>query len=222
MKRILLAENEVSLARTVSQLLTSKGMHVTQVRTLKGALRYLSQGDYDLVIIDRILDDGDGLDLIQYANQSSFATRVLCLSRLNQVADRVKGLGSGADEYMGKPFSGEELLLRVDSLLAKQKLIDTQVITAGPLQLFLESGVLLVRKRQVLLRKRESDILACLLRYKNRVVSRDTIIDHVWQGNAEIPTYSTLDVYIRRIRVMLGRYKYVIKTVRGFGYMVKA
>jgi two-component system, OmpR family, response regulator len=221
MKRILLAENEAPLAHTLSQLLVSKGLQVTQVRTLQRALKYLDQHQYDLVIVDRILDDGDGLELVEYTNQSSFSTRTLCLSQLNQTEDRIKGLDSGADEYIGKPFSGTELMLRVNNLLSKQKIIDTQVMTVGPLKLYTESGVLLVRQRQVLLRKRESEILTCLIKYRNQVISRDTIIDHVWYGDADIPTYTTLDVYIRRIRVMLRRYRYLIKTVRGFGYMFK-
>jgi two-component system OmpR family response regulator len=221
MKRVLLAENEVPLAQTVCQLLVSKGLHVTYTRTLQGALKHLGAHQFDLLIIDRVLDDGDGLELVEYAHHSSFNTRVMCLSRLNQVEDRIKGLGSGADEYIGKPFSGAELLLRVNNLLAKQKLLEIQILEAGPLKLEPEGGTLMVRQRRVLLRKRESDILACLIRYQNQVVSRDTLIEQIWYGDSDIPSYSTLDVYVRRIRLMLRRYSYVLKTIRGFGYMVK-
>jgi len=89
----------------------------------------------------------------------------------------------------------------------------------GKIAITPETGELSINGKIVLIRKKEAQLLTCLIRHKNQVISRNKIIDIVWSGNYELPTQSTLDVYIRRIRVKLGKYKSYIKTVRGFGYM---
>ncbi|MDQ3009032.1 MAG: response regulator transcription factor, partial [bacterium] len=144
----------------------------------------------------------------------------ICISQLRELDHRIKGLEKGADDYIPKPFSPAELWLKISKWLHVQKRKQYQLLNIGPIEFIADTGVLLDRDKQKTLRRREASILACLLRYKNAVVSRDTIIDTVWRMSDEPPTFSTLDVYIRRLRIALGEHHRLIKTVRGFGYMI--
>ena len=141
------------------------------------------------------------------------------MSRLSEVADKVKTLQQGADDYLAKPFSSQELLIRIQRLLEKEKVLPQDYYSVGEVKLYPETGQLLLRDKKITLRKRESQVLACLLKKPKQVVTRAMLIDQIWRGQDDIPCYSTLDVYVRRIRMVLGQKFNVIKTVRGFGYM---
>jgi DNA-binding response OmpR family regulator len=218
MKHILLAENDTSLRQTLYGLLQRKGFAVSCVADLASAYEVIDKKPCDLIIIDRILDDGDGIELVSYAREVSEYSHLLCLSKLYTGKDKIQGLSQGADDYLAKPFETEELMLRVERLLSKHKVKNDQELMVGDVHLFPETGSVKTPYGEVQLRRREAQLLACLFRYQNRVLSRDNLIEMVWKGTSEIPSYTTLDVYIRRLRVALGKSKSVIKTVRGFGY----
>ncbi len=218
MKQVLLAENEPSLAQSLHDMLLFRGLRVTHVPTVAGAFEQLDHQHFDLLIVDRMLDDGDGLDIIEYVHELARDSQILCLSQKNLVTDRITGLQKGADDYLGKPFSSAELLLRVERLLTTYKLPSEQKIELGEVIFLPQRGELQLPDQKVKLRRREVEILKCLVRFRNRVVSRETLIDQIWKGSSKSPTYTTLDVYIRRLRVLLGKYHKLIKTVRGFGY----
>jgi two-component system phosphate regulon response regulator PhoB len=222
MKHILLAENDTSLSQTLYSLLHKRGFAVSCVSDLASAYEVLDRKACDLLIVDRMLDDGDGLDLISYLKEVSSYSHLLCLSQLSSAQEKIKGLAKGADDYLAKPFDTEELLLRVDRLMGKQKLKNEAELVVGEVHLFPETGVLITPSITSQLRRREAQLLSCLFRYQNRTLSRDNLIEMVWKGTSEIPTYTTLDVYIRRIRIALGASKHVIKTMRGFGYKASA
>jgi len=222
MKQLLLIENDRGLAQSLSDLLGRKGYSVNVADKLARAYDLLESQRYDLIIVDRLLDDGDGKEIVDYVKDTSSFTHIICLSQMNQVEDRVSLLREGADDYLGKPFSATELLLRIESLLRKQTVMSQDVLECGPIQLFPQTGQIVFPDHTKTLRRRESQILACLLRYKNQVISRDRITEYVWQGNNELPTYTTIDVYIRRLRVILGEYHSLIQTVRGFGYKISS
>ena len=217
MKKILLVEDDLQL----QQLLKSsfEKLYITsQARSLEMAYDLLEKSKYDLVLVDRGLPDGDGLELIEYLHDTHYQTKVLALTTKAQLHDRVEGLEQGADEYLSKPFALAEVKLRIDKLLRIDKKINTAVLTLGRYEFFPTMGVLKIDERDVTFRKREAQIFECLLRYKNQVVSREAIIADVWAGEELYPTETTLDVYIRRIRVLLGTQSNLIKTIRGFGY----
>lgn len=222
MKHILLAENDKSLSQTLYTLLHQKGFSVSCVSDLESAYEVMDSKACDLIIIDRLLDDGDGIELVSYAREVSSYSHLLCLSQLDSGKEKIHGLAKGADDYLAKPFDTEELMLRVERLLAKQKLKNDRELVVGAVHLFPETGQVLTPQGKVQLRRRESQLLSCLFRYQNRTLSRDNLIDMVWKGTSSIPSYTTLDVYIRRIRVALGASKDIIQTVRGFGYKATA
>lgn len=219
MKHILIVENDTTLAQTLANHLKTKKYFCTICDSVENAISELESFSYDLVILDRILSDGDGIEVAEFISDFAYQTKVLILSEMSQVNERIKGLEKGADDYLAKPFSISELTLKIKKLLDTQKIKSYEKLTLGPLTILPETGEVTVQNKKICIRKKEIQLLACLIRYKNQVVSREKIIDIVWGGSYDLPTQSTLDVYVRRLRVNLGEYKEHIKTVRGFGYM---
>lgn len=218
MQHILIVENDKPLAQTIKAHLQSRNYLCTVTSNLDDSYTELEQFKYDLVILDRVLDDGDGIEILPFLTDCAFQTKSIVLSQKSQVLERIRGLEQGADDYVPKPFSLTELTLKVEKLLHTQKLTDTPSITAGMITIFPESGQIILPNVTKILRKKEMQILACLMQQRDQVVSRDKIIDTVWSYGSQIPTQTTLDVYIRRIRIQLGIMGKRIKTVRGFGY----
>jgi len=142
------------------------------------------------------------------------------MSVRSTVDDRITGLTEGADDYLPKPFSVRELELRVSHLLGLERTTPDGWTQLGELRFNRVTGETFSGEQVVRLRPREAQILSCLLRFKNRVVTRDTIVNHVW-GGSTVPTNTTLDVYLRRLRMMLGKSSAYIETVRGFGYLIR-
>lgn len=217
MKQILIVEDDLQLRGLLSNAFKSR-CGCTAVSTLAAAYTALKNKKFDLVLVDRGLPDGDGVELIEYVHDSLYQTKLLALTSRAELADRLEGLERGADEYLAKPFALAELKLRVEKLLKIDKRQEKSTIKAGVLEFIPETGVIKVGKREANLRRREAEILHCLLRYKNQVVTREMIIDDVWAGKDVYPSATTLDVYIRRIRVMLQEQSKLITTIRGFGY----
>jgi DNA-binding response OmpR family regulator len=158
--------------------------------------------------------------LLNYLDLTKSDIPVLILSNKVLTQDKIICLRSGADDYLTKPFSIEELELRVHNLLRKTKHLQRTDLVVGDVQITTKTGQVTYGDRQILLRRRECQILSFLAKHKNQVMSREQIINHIWCAD-EIPTYKTVDVYIRRIRTLLGTREKVISTVRGYGYIMK-
>jgi len=220
MYKMLVIEDDQALVGALKKLLVAAGYWVKTVSNLADTYEALGKVGYDLVVIDRILSDGDGLEIARFLHDVSFGTKVLFLTQKKEVNDRLEGLEGGADDYLVKPFVTREFLLRVKLLLQRQKLKDQEYLQLGELSLHPSSGRLTLADKDCRLRKREAEILACLLRLKGSVVSKANLIEYVWQSQDNIPTYTTLEVYIRRLRMALGKQQSLIKTIRGFGYMI--
>lgn len=219
MKQILIVENDTVLVKTLSEHLRRKNFHCVICDSVKKAIYELENFSYDLIILDRILTDGDGIEVAEFITEFSYQTKVLILSELANQKERVMGLEKGADDYLAKPFSLTELSVKVHKLLHTQKIKAIEKLTLANISIVPETGELCMNGKTKQIRKKEIQLLACLIRHKNQVVSREKIIDIVWSGSYDLPTQSTLDVYIRRLRITLGKSKSLIKTVRGFGYM---
>lgn len=218
--KLLLVENDPKLNTALEKVFINKGFAVTAVYSLQQAYRAVDSDSFSLAVIDRILGDGDGLDLVEYLHESSFQTKTLVLTEKSEVKHRIEGLEKGADDYLGKPFSQIELTLRLRALINKQKLKQHQWLQTKQAKLYFETGLVVTDLGSVRLRKKEASILACLFRYQNRVVSRSLLIEEVWRGEDTIPLVGTVDVYIRRLRQRLNNLGVKINTIRGFGYRV--
>jgi DNA-binding response OmpR family regulator len=220
MYRVLLIDDQLSVAENISPFLMSSLLRLETARTLADAYDSLAEQRYDLLIVDRCLPDGDGLEIVDYVSTSRPDLPILILSQRQTMPDRILGLQKGADDYVNKPFSPIELKLRIEKLLMKTKHIDPQVLQVGDVKVFLKSGQVKVGEKFVHLRKREFEIFVFLIRHKNTVINREVIINHIW-GEAGNPSYKTIDVYVRRVRILLGKQHQVLHTIRGFGYVVK-
>ena len=220
MKNILIVENNLTLSKTIQKHLENKKYFVTSCSTIEKAISELEKYSYDLVILDRILDDGDGIEVAEFISDFSYQTKVIILSELTSTNERIKGLEHGADDYLTKPFSLTELTIRIKKLLYTQKIKSVEKLKLGMITVIPETGELTIEGTKTIMRKRECQLLTCLIRHKNQVISRNKIIDIIWSGSYNLPTQATLDVYIRRLRMKLGKYNSYIKTVRGFGYMI--
>jgi DNA-binding response OmpR family regulator len=217
MKKILLIEDDPNLSAVIQSTL-AKEYHITACMTIESSYNTIEKNSFDVVLVDRLLPDGDTLEIIQYLNQTSFSTIIIAMSQLSQAHEKVRGLELGADDYLPKPFTLGELKLKVKKAFQFEKHKQLDVFSTGKLTFYPESGEVMIDIYHGRLRKKESEILRCLFRYKNRVVSREVLIDEVWSHQDTVPTQTTLDVYIRRIRILLRDYGSLIVTKRGFGY----
>jgi len=218
MSKVLLVENNLSLQKSLKDILKQSGHQVMTATSLDKSFSLLDKYYFSLAVIDRGLDDGDRLEIVDYLNDSSFSTRTIVLTQLSGTEEKIRGLRSGADDYMPKPFSTQELKLRIDNLLNKSKVKQESVMSFGSIKFYENQGVVECENKRVQLRPKAAALLKCFLVHKNQVISRERIIDYVWGSKIDVPLTSSLDVYIRRLRIKLKGIGLQVKTVRGFGY----
>ncbi len=222
--RILVVEDEPAIAESVSYALQTEGMSVEVAYTAPDALASVRRRPPSLVLLDVMLPGGSGLDVCREIRAFSDVP-IIVLSARDSEADKVAGLELGADDYVTKPFSIRELMARVRSHLrraARSGLMSesNEVLRGGPVELDVDAHEMRVRGREVPLRPKEFDLLESLMRRKDRLVTRETLLSEVW-GAAYYGDTRTLDVHIKRIRHKIERdysNPAYLKTVRGLGY----
>lgn len=215
---MLVLTHSISFLNILKYYFSSKQFTVSCCNSIDVAYSLLEKYDFELLLTFTTSQlTPQVLELIQYAHQNRYYTKVFSLAELLTPESRLRFFKSGADDVMQFPFEKEEFLLRAERLLLYQKERELQKIMFGKLTLIPQQGLVLADEKRVPLRKREFQILQCLLRFANRVVTREMMIDTLWGEN--IPMYSTIDSYIRRLRLLLGSELLQIKTIRGFGYM---
>ncbi len=220
MAEILILHYELKLCQAFSSLLRQHAHHPKLANSVTLALEYITKKHFDLLVLDRSLPDGDGLEVVDYLQQTLIDTPTLVISRRCEVEDRIQGFKRGVDEYMSVPFSFDEFLLRAESLLAKTKHPRLPHLQVGEVMLFPDTGEVMHRKQRVYLRPKEFEILNFLVKHRNYVVTHQMFVDNIWLDK-EAPSRTTIAVYIRRIRYLLSTIQLpLIKTLRGFGYMV--
>ena len=221
MIKILLVEDSIELCSSLHEVFSRLSYSLQSVRCIYEAYDRLATQKYDLIIIDRHLPDGDGLEILEYMNSTLSVAPILMLTQKNSLGERLSGLRLGADDYLGKPFCTDELILRSENLLKKIKKVTALPLKVGAIELFEESVTVKIHEKVIKLRRKEFFILSFLIHHHDTLVTRQMLIDNVW-NQSSIPTYSTIDVYIRRIRVILGKEQECIQTVRTYGYTFKS
>lgn len=220
MTQILLLEDDSGTADEIRLELTAAGFAIVHRTTLADAAEAVRGGGIDLLIVDRQLPDGEGLDLIAALRADSFRTPALVLSALGSLDDRVRGLRAGGDDYLPKPFALVELLARVEALLRRpDERRDTRLIV-GPLDLDLLDGKASRAGRPLDLLPRELKLLDYLVRRPGRIVTRSMLLQDVWGYSFE-PNSNVVDVHIGRLRRKVDGEGEVqlIRNVRGQGYV---
>ena len=220
MQLVLIVEDDGVLSQTLKTSLLKEGLRVMIAGNLRIAQILITQHKYSLIILDRVLPDGDGIDLVEKILEINYQARILVLSTKSSVKQRIKGFRLGVDEYLSKPFSYQELRLRVKNLLARQKIDSSEAISCGGIVLFPKTCSLVVDGNWSKIRPRESQILACLIYHKRFVVTDELLLDFVWGYTGRTPSHRSISVYIRRIRMYLGSRSQQLKTIRGVGYCI--
>jgi two-component system response regulator RegX3 len=222
--RILIVEDEPGLADSVRYALEAEGFEVSLADGGITGLELARKSDPDLVLLDLMLPEMSGLDVCRLIRSSSDVP-IIMLTAKDSEADKVSGLELGADDYMTKPFSMRELVARIRAQLrraAKTGILaeSNEVLRGGPIELDIDAHVTRVDGDEVELRPKEFELLESLMRRKNRLAARHTLIDEVW-GPSYFGDTKTLDVHIKRLREKLerdsSRPKHIV-TVRGLGY----
>ena len=220
--RILVIEDEVKIAQFIKRGLKEEGYAVDVANDGEQGHFLLSSNDYDAIILDLMLPKIDGLTLCRTLRKEDNQTPIIMLTAKDTVKDKVKGLDSGADDYLPKPFAFEELLARLRVLLRKRdSRVQTQ-LKVGDLSLDLLTHKVTRGEREIDLTVKEYALLEYLMRNAGNIVTRTMISEHVWDINFDTFT-NVIDVYINYLRNKIdsGFEDKMIHTVRGKGYLLK-
>lgn len=219
--KILIVEDQRRLGQFLKKGLTERSYTVTWVQSCREARDALCETGYDAIILDLGLPDGDGLDLLQEWRRGGFNEPVLILSARDSVQDRIKGLDYGADDYLAKPFSIEELLARVRSLLRRHSAVKDTVLEHRHLRMDLLGRMVTLSGAAVELTSREFALLEVFLQNPGRILTRTLISEKIWESHYDVDT-NLLDVYMSKLRnkLDLDAAKPLFKTVRGVGYLL--
>lgn len=225
MARILIIEDEQDLAGLVEYNLRAAGFETETAGTGAGGLAKARARLPDLVLLDLMLPDVAGSEVLQMLKSDTELRKVpvVIVSARGQEADRIQGLELGADDYVVKPFSVRELMLRVKAVLRRADADDapTQQLTAGDIQLDTSRHQVRVKGEEVALTALEFRLLHTLMERGGRVQTREILLSDVWGIQAEIHT-RTVDTHIKRLREKLGPAGDIIETIRGVGYKLEA
>ena len=225
-EKILLVEDEEKLARMVELELRYEGYQVHKSFDGRSGLERALSGEYDLVLLDIMLPQLSGMEVLRRLRKEGVQLPVIMLTARDSVVDKVSGLDSGADDYITKPFAIEELLARIRAALRKRPAQSAEqprsLLTAGPLTMDVERHTVAVSGTPVELTRREFDLLHHLLENKGRVLSREALLDSVW-GFDFVGETNSVDVYIRFLRSKIDEAFDIklIHTVRGVGYVIR-
>lgn len=223
--KILVIEDDAQVSAFVRKGLQEQGHTVDFADNGKDGLFLATTEAYDVLIVDRMLPELDGISILKTLRASENDTPALILSALNSVDERVKGLRSGGDDYLVKPFAFSELLARLEVLATRHLRVGTQEtqLTVQDLSLDLLSRKVVRSGVEIALQAREFRLLEYLLRHVDQVVTRTMLLEHVWDYHFD-PQTNVIDVHISRLRQKIDKEfePKLIKTVRGAGYMVSS
>ena len=219
--KVLIVEDQERLGQFLERGLKECTYTVSWVRTCKDALDALAESSYDVVVLDLGLPDGDGIDMLRKWRAAGFNEPVLILSARDSVEDRIKGLDVGADDYLPKPFSFEELLARVRSLVRRQSSVKQVVLEHRGIRVDLLSHTVQINGQPIDLTSREYALLEIFMQNPGRILTRTLISEKIWASHYDVDT-NLLDVYMSRLRAKLETLseKPLFKTVRGVGYQL--
>jgi DNA-binding response OmpR family regulator len=220
--RILLVEDEPSLLKIIERRLKEEGYSVDSAKDGRMAENFINSVEYDCIILDIMIPIIDGLTLLRKMRLKKISSPVLFLTAKDTIEDRVIGLDSGADDYLVKPFSFDELLARVRSLLRRQKESRNIILSIDDLKLNTITREVKRGDKLIELTSKEYALLEFFLRNKNRVLTKHQIAEHVWNYNFEYNS-NIVEVYVRYLRRKIDDdfKNKLIHTVRGGGYLFK-
>lgn len=221
--RLLIIEDDLKIAEALRSGLEQEGYVVDISNDGEVGYDLASEEDYDLIVLDLMLPKMDGIEICKKLRQEGKKIPIIMLTARGEIEDRVNGLNSGADDYLPKPFSFEELLARIRALLRRPYDIADEEYQVADLTLNPKTYKVLRNEKPIGLSKREFALLEYLMQNKNKIVNKDQIISHIWSFDSNILP-NTVEVYIGYLRNKIEKpfkNKKLIKTIRGFGYKIE-
>jgi DNA-binding response OmpR family regulator len=220
--RSLVIEDEPQIGAYLGRLLRQLNRVVDIVESIADAQQALGNFKYDLAIVDRMLPDGDALDIVTALSHLPERPAIIMLTAKDTNEDVIEGLNSGADDYLGKPFEPEEFIARVRAVLRRPRLFVPPVLSFGNVELKVGTNEVIVANNKTLLRRREALILEALLMRRGRVITRNALIETIYGFDDEIES-NTLEAQVSRLRKILTRLgsDVEIRSMRGIGYILR-
>lgn len=220
--RVLVVEDEKKVANFIKHGLEEERYIVETVNDGISAIDVVMNNHFDAIVLDVMLPGKDGLTLLKEIRDSGISTPVILLTARSTVEDKVAGLDLGADDYLPKPFSFDELAARLRSILRRSSPEKSTKLRAGDLILDTVSHLAYRHGREIELTTKEYALLEYMMRNKNRILSRSTITQHVWKHNFD-PESNIIDVYIKRLRSKIEKddEKPIVQSIRGVGYRLR-
>jgi len=221
--RILLVEDEIHLAQALTEILKKNMYAADAAYDGESGLEYALSGVYDLIILDIMLPKMSGIEILKNLRAEKKSVPVLMLTAKDEIEDKVAGLDYGADDYMTKPFSTDELLARVRALLRRKGEVVDDELAFGDIVLKLKKNELVCGDNQVKLSLKEFQILELMMYNPDQILTKERIIDKIWGGDSDAE-YNNVEVYISFLRKKMQflNAKTEIKTVRGMGYSLES
>jgi two-component system cell cycle response regulator CtrA len=220
--RVLLVDHDQHAANAVQIALKSSGAVIEHVDSGEEALQLAKRYDYDLMILDLMLPDTDGYEVIRRLRWASINVPVLVLSSLTRPQAKVKAFSLGADDFLARPFDETELTARVQALVRRSKGLSHAKLSIGPIVLDMDSNTVAVSDQDVHLTEKEYRILELLLLRGGSIIAKESFLNHLYGGNDE-PDIKIIDVFICKLRkkLQLAGAPNIISTVWGRGYIVR-
>jgi len=220
--KILIIEDEPDIRKTLEYNISREGYKVVCASSLSKGKEHINSSDFSLILLDLMLPDGSGLDLCREikSDKDKSSTPIIILTAKDDEVDKVVGFELGADDYVTKPFSVRELILRIKAVLKrgaeKKETLEVQR-QFGELIMDIDSHEVFVNNEQIILTALEFRLLRQLVDRRGRVQSRDQLLSDVWGYSSEVTT-RTVDTHIKRLREKLGTMGKYVQTIRGVGY----
>jgi DNA-binding response OmpR family regulator len=221
--RILIVEDEPHLAEALTQILKKQNYSVDAVHDGSAGLDYAMSGIYDLILLDIMMPELDGISMLKKLRSEGNATPVIMLTAKGELADKVAGLDYGADDYIAKPFASEELLARMRAALRRKgEVIPEDALRLGDVELNTSMLKLSVKGKEIKLNLKESELLELLITRKQAVTSKELIIEKLWGFDSEAE-YNNVEVYISFLRKKLSFLGSSVRitTIRSVGYVLE-
>ncbi|MBU1964050.1 response regulator transcription factor [Patescibacteria group bacterium] len=220
--RTLVIEDEKEIGKFIKKGLENQHYSVDLVTTAKEGIKLGTTHDYDIIVIDINLPDGSGIDICKAIRDAKKTASIIMLTVRIETDTKVSAFDAGADDYLTKPFSMEELHARIRAMLRREKQIKSDKLVVGKLELDTKKHTVAREGKKIELRKKEFELLEYLMRNEGVVLTRAMILEHVWDLTTD-PFTNTVDVHMRHLRKKVDEKfkKKLIKTVHGSGYKIE-
>ncbi|HKJ81047.1 MAG TPA: response regulator transcription factor [Ignavibacteriaceae bacterium] len=219
--KILIIEDEIELLIAISNFLIKENYICELAENFKKADEKLSINDYDLILLDITLPDGNGLELLKTIKKHQIKSGVIIISAKNSTDDKINGLDLGADDYLTKPFQLSELNSRIRAVLRRRKFDGSSIITFNEISVNTESKSITIHDKEITLTKKEYDLLLFFIINKNRVLTKEAIAEHLWEDSIDLSdNFDFIYTHLNNIRkkFKIAGSKDYIKTLYGMGY----